>query len=341
MKRTLAAFAAILAASMAAAPGAQLPHSKFTIASLLAVDTTTHTATFRLHKGTEEGKTVWFIVTDASSVAAAKKLRVNYAPSLAKLGPDVIQKAKLNDDATFTFTGAPSFKDTRTYVPGKTGFPPDSATPGGKGDPEYSPFVTLTNEMPGVVINAPIVATGDGPFDVTTHTNTEDRVIAIDTDAGAVTVVLARGFFNGKPIYYLSTEASDPVASSVERATFVPLLSNAAPAAEIPIGVVADGPQTGSAPQGLAFLALQTPLGDDATAANVTKIMSSFNVLSLAPDLKHPYASNAYSPLWNVMVVGTHQTKRLTTYAQIAAQAKAAGFVVNCPVVAYGDDSGY
>jgi hypothetical protein len=323
------------------APAAQLPHAKFTIASAISIDTTTHTVTLPLHKGIEEGKTVWFILTDASDAAIAKKLGLNFAPSLANLGSDAIQKGTKNADGTFTFAGAPSFKATRTYVAGKTGFPPDSATPGGKGDPEYSPFVTLANSMQGVVFNAPIVASGDGPFDVTTHTNTEDRVVAIDTAHETVTLVLARGFFNGKPVYYLSTEASDPVASSVERATYVPLLAKASDAAEIPIGVVADGPQTGSAPQGLAFLALRTPLAEDATLANAATIMSSFNVLSVAPDLKNLYASNGYTPLWNVMVVGAPQTKRLTTYAQIAAGAKAAGFVVNCPVVAYGDDSGY
>jgi hypothetical protein len=341
MKRVFSALAGLLALTIGCAQAAQLPHSKFTITSLLAVDTTTHTATFRLRKGTEEGKTVWFIVTDASNAKAARKLGVNYAPSLAAIGRDAIQKATLNDDATFTFAGAPSFKATRTYVAGSTGFPPASATAGSKGDPEYSPFVTLANTMQGVVFNAPIVATGDGPFDVTTHTNTEDRVVAIDTNAGTVTLVLARGFLNDKPIYYLSTEASDSVASSVERATYVPLLAKAASAAEIPIGVVVDGPQTGPAPQGLDFLALQTPLSVDATTANAATITSSFNVLSAAPSLKNPYADNGYSPLWNVMVVGAKQSRRLTNYAQIAPLAKAAGFVVNCPVVAYGDDSGY
>jgi hypothetical protein len=341
MKRTLSAFAGLLALLMGIAPAAQLPHAKFTIASLIAVDTAAHTATFRLRKGMEEGKTVWFIVTDASNAKSAKMLGVNYSPSLASLGKDAIQKATLNDDATFTFAGAPSFKAQRSYAAGATGFPPTSATPGGKGDPEYSPFVTLTNTMQGVVFNAPIVATGDGPFDVTTHTNTEDRVVAIDTAAGTVTLVLARGFFNDKPIYYLSTEASDPVASSVERATYVPLLAKASSAAEIPIGVVVDGPQTGSAPQGLDFLALQTPLSADAMAANAATIMSSFNVLSAAPSLTTPYVDNGYTPLWNVMVVGEKQSKRLTNYAQIAPLAKPAGFVVNCPVVAYGDNSGY
>ncbi len=340
MKRYLAAIAAVFLLSTAPSQAAQLSHSKFTIASVISVDTTTHTAIFRLRKGTAEGKTVWFIVTDASNAKLAQMLGVNYAPFLASLGLGAVQKATRNDDATFTFTTAPSFSETRTYVPGKTGFPPDSATPGGKSDNAYSPFVTLA-DMPGVVLNAPIVATGDGPFDVTTHANTEDRVIAIDATQGTVTLALARGFFNDKAVYYLSTEASDPVASSVERATFVPSLAKASASAEIPIGVVVNGPQTGSSPQGLAFLALRTPLADDATAANAQAIMSSFNVLSLAPDLKKPYAENGYSPLWNVMVVGTPQAKRLTTYAQIAPIAKAAGFVVNCPVVAYGDNSSY
>ena len=34
----------------------------------------------------------------------------------------------------------------------------------------------LTNSMRGVVFNAPIVAIGDAPSDVTTHADTEDRV---------------------------------------------------------------------------------------------------------------------------------------------------------------------
>lgn len=64
-------------------------------------------------------------------------------------------------------------------------------------------------------------------------------------------------------------------------------------------------------------------------------------MLSGAPDLAHPYADNSYSPLWNVVVVGTPQHKRLTSFAEVAPPAKDAGFVVNCPVVSYGDDTGY
>ena len=84
-----------------------------------------------------------------------------------------------------------------------------------------------------IVYNAPIVATGDGPFDFIHHTNTQDHVVAIDTtpdydiDGPEVTMALAHGFDSGKPILYLSTEASDAMAATLERATFVPLLANA------------------------------------------------------------------------------------------------------------------
>ena len=318
-----------------------LPHAQFTITSAISVDTTTHTATLPLYRGVEEGHTVWFILTDASDPAIAKKLGVNYSPSLKQLGSGAIQKGSKNADGTFTFDGAPSFNATRSYVASATGFPPKSATPGSKADPEYSPFVTLTNSMTGVVFNAPIVAVGDHPSDVTTHTDTEDRVVAIDTEKKTVTLILARGFFNGKPVYYISPDASDPVAAAVERATYAPNLAKASSAAEVPIGVVVDGPQTGDSPQGLAYLALRTPLDRDATLANAATIGSPFNVLSSAPDLANLYGDNGYSPLWNVMVVGAPQKARLTSYAQVAPLAKPAGFVVNCPVVAYGDNSGY
>lgn len=272
--------------------GALLPRAQLTITSAVAVDTVTHTVTLPLHKGTAKGETVWFILTDASDARIAKKLGVNYAPALKQLGAAAVQTGSKNSDNTFTFSGAPSFTAGRTYVAGPHGFPPSSATPGGVAEDTYSPFITLTNSMEGVVFNAPIVATGDHPSDVTTHTDTEDRVVAIDLTKHTVTLVLARGFFDGKPIYYISTEASDPVASSVERATLVSRLAKASESAEIPIGVVADGPQRGTAPQGLAFLALRTPLAADATLTNAATIMSSFNVLSNAPDLAHPYADN-------------------------------------------------
>ncbi len=308
--------------------------SLFFVKSVLAVDTTAHTATFVLHRGTANGESVWYIQTDASDAGVAKARGLDFAPDIANLGSAAIAAATLSG-GTVAFSGAPDFSPARTYVASESGFPPKSATPGGVADAAYSPFVHITG-VAGV-INAPIVATGDGPFDVEHHTNTHDRVIAIDTAKHTVTLVLARGFIDGKPVNYLSTEASDPVASAVERATYVPRLAKARPAAEIPIGVIVNGPFAAMDAQGLAFLALHTPLAEDATAANVTTIGSPFNVLSLVPDMKNPYAENGYSPLWNVMAAGTPQTKRITSYSGIAPIAKPAGFAVNCPAIAFGD----
>jgi hypothetical protein len=332
MKRLSVALTAVL---LAAAPA----HERLTITSALALDTTAHTATLPLYHGMASGKSVWYIITDASDANVAKRFGVNYAPALASIGDAATQRAMRSADGTYVFEGAPNFAQDRILVPGAHGFPPAKAVPGGTADDAYSPFVRAQG-IAGV-IDAPIVATGNGAFDVTTHRNTEDRVLAIDTIKHTVTLTLARGFFNGKPVYYISPEASDPGASAIERATFVPRLAKASPSAEIPIGVVIDGPQTGSAPQGLDYLALRTALGADATLAHAASIGAPFNVLSVAPSLAHPYAQNGYSPLWNAVVVGTPQRTRLTNYAQIAPIGKDAGFVVNCPVVAYGDENDY
>ncbi len=328
----IAACAASVIVGTYAASAATEPGSAFFFKSIVSVDGAKHTVTLPLHRGLAKGETVWYIVTDASDASVARKQGVDYAPDIAKLGGAAIAKARTTAGIV-AFPGAPDFSPERSYVAGATGFPPKSAKPGGVADDAYSPFVEVDGREG--VLNAPIVATGDGPFDVTTHSNTEDRVVAIDTANNTVTLVLARGFVDGKPVFYLSTEASDPIAASVERATYVPRLAKAGSAGAIPIGVLANGPQIGSGVQGLAYLALKTPLGDDATAANAADIGSPFNVLSLAPDIANPYAENGYSPLWSVFVVGDAQAKRLTSYADVAPIAKPVGFVVNCPAIAF------
>ena len=65
-------------------------------------------------------------------------------------------------------------------------------------------------------------------------------------------------------------------------------------------------------------------------------------MLSLVPNVKDLYAQNGYSPLWSAQVVGTPQGARVTSYAAFAALGpKPAGFLVNCPVIAFGDNDGY
>jgi len=330
--------AALLAALFSLSLGAHArAASEKILPSTISVNTQNHTAVLPLYRGSAHGETVWYILTDSSNAATARRLHVIYSPSLATIGTAATQSAR-RVAGQLVFAGAPNFAPTRVFVPSAAGFPPSIAHPGGIADAFYSPFVRVRGERG--IFNAPIIATGNGPFDVLHHRNTEDRVLAIDTKKMTVTLTLARGFFNGKPIYYISPDASNPVAATVERATYVPRLAKAHVAATIPIGVVADGPTGSKDGQGLKYLTLHTPLRADATLANAAHLSAPFNILSLVPNVGHLYASNAYSPLWGVQVLGAPQKTRITSYDAFAALSpKPAGFFVNCPVIAFGDSS--
>src|SRR5260370_1209524 len=116
--------------------------------------------------------------------------------------------------AVVNFAGAPDFSPTRIATPGPNGFPLANFQPAGVAGPGYSPFIRIAGS--NVVYNAPIVATGDGPFDVTYHNNTEDRVLGIHLAPASpqgqflesyADMLLVRGFDAGQPILYLSTDA--------------------------------------------------------------------------------------------------------------------------------------
>jgi len=227
----LALASAGTAGAQSAPEGISLEKSKQTISSALRVDLTRDFATLPLHKGTANGVTVWYVITDSSDAAMADKLGVNFAPKLANAGtkcPACLQEVTSDDpmlgNAPVTFQGAPDFSPTRTIVPGPTTFPAQSSTWGAISGANYSPYVAV--EGSPIVFNAPIVATGDGPFDITTHTNTHDRTLGIDTEAMTTDHLFVRGFANGKSILYLSFDSSDAVTATIERSTFVPALAD-------------------------------------------------------------------------------------------------------------------
>src|SRR5258707_7623015 len=225
-----------------------LPTKNLVLESALQVDLSKETVRLPLYKGTANGHTVWFILTEASDAGLAKNSGLNYAPKLANIGisfPACVQTVTLDSPtadankfgpAIVHFAGEPDFTPTRTLVPGPNGFPPASFSPGAVAGPGYSPFIRIEGST--VVYNAPIVATGDGPFDVTTHTNTADRALAIHIAPSpppprqllesSVDLLLVKGFDAGRPILYLSTEAGDPLAAVLERSVYVPALANAA-----------------------------------------------------------------------------------------------------------------
>ncbi len=213
--------------------GLTLEAERQTITSALRVDLTFEYATLPLHRGSVGGETVWFVVTDVSDAGVARQMGINHAPKLAnvpRMCPACSQEVATSDPllgrAPVEFQGAPDFSPSRSLRRGPAGapFPVQSSAPGAVGRADYSPFVTVGSSP--IVYNAPIVATGDGPFDVTTHRNTHDRTLGIDTVHMTTDHLYVRGFSNGKPILYLSFESSDAFTAMIERSTFVPALAD-------------------------------------------------------------------------------------------------------------------
>jgi hypothetical protein len=315
-----------------------LPRDHLVLESTLQVDLTQETVRLPLYKGTANGHDVWFILTEASDAGLAHNSGLNYAPKLANIAigcPDCVETVTIDaptadqnkfGPATVHFQGEPDFTPTRTLVPGPNGFPPASFSPGAIAGPGYSPFIRIAGS--DVVYNAPIVATGDGPFDVTTHTNTADRVLGIHIaqppfPSGQfldswVDLLVVKGFDAGKPILYLSTEADDPLASVLERATYVPVLAKAAynggddflgSARERLFGFIngqtgADNPQA----QGFQNIVLDGHASQDASAQNTALINALrnggdlLNVFGDFPTLADPRHAQAYSPLWDAQL---------------------------------------
>src|ERR1700747_3549676 len=164
-----------------------LPRDHLTVESAIQVDLSKETVRLPLYKGiaykgTPQQETVWYVLFDASDAGLAHDLGVNYAPKLANIAigdPEAVQTVTLESptpdqnkfgQAVVDFQGAPDFTPTRIAEPGPNGFPLAKFQPGAVAGPGYSPFIRIAGS--GVVYNAPIVATGEGPFDVGHHTDT-------------------------------------------------------------------------------------------------------------------------------------------------------------------------
>jgi hypothetical protein len=314
-----------------------LPRENLVLESALQVDLTKETVRLPLYKGTANGHTVWFILSEASDLGLAKNSGLNYAPKLANIAngcPDCVQTVTQEQptpdqnkfgQAVIHFQGEPDFSPTRSLVPGPNGFPPASFSPGAIAGKGYSPFIRI--EGTSVVYNAPIVATGDGPFDVVHHTNTADRVLGIHIAPPAppgqyldswVDLLLVKGFDAGQPILYLSTEADDPLAAVLERSVYVPALSRASytggddflgSARERLFGFI--NGQTGANnrnAQGFQNIVLDGHAAEDASASNTALINALrnggdlLNVFGDFPTLKDPRHADAYSPLWDAQL---------------------------------------
>jgi hypothetical protein len=322
-----------------------LPRNKLTLQSAIQVNLSNETVRLPLYPGiayagTPHQEKVWYILEDASTSGAADDLGVNFAPKLANIGiscPACVQTVHLINPspeqnhfgpAVISFAGAPDFSPTRIAVPGPDGFPLAKFQPGAVAGPGYSPFIQIAGS--DTIYNAPIVATGNGPFDVTHHTNTEDRVLAIhiapnptDSPSGSfqeswVDMLFVKGFDGGQPIVYLSTDAGQPLTAVLERSTYVPALNDVSfnggddflgSARERLFGFI--NGQTGvNNPQSQGFIHLVKDgfASEDASLSNTALINALrfggdlLNVFGDFPTLIDPRHADAYSPLWDAQL---------------------------------------
>jgi hypothetical protein len=314
-----------------------LPRDHLTEESAIQVDLSKESVRLPLYKGKANGQTVWYTLLDASDQGIAHDLGVNYAPKLGNIGigcPDCVQTVTLDSpspdqnkfgQAVVNFQGAPDFSPTRIADPGPNGFPLVKLQPGAVAGTGYSPFIRIAGSQ--TVYSAPIIATGDGPFDVVHHTNTGDRVLGIHIAGPSapgqyaeswVDLLFVKGFDAGQPIVYISTDAGQPLTSVLERSTYVPALDKAAynggddflgSARERLFGFIngqsgADNKQS----QGFVHLAKDGHVSEDASAENAALIDALrkggdlLNVFGDFPTLDDPRHSQAYSPLWDAQL---------------------------------------
>jgi hypothetical protein len=314
-----------------------LPRDHLTEESAIQVDLSKETVRLPLYKGKANGETVWYVLLDASDQGIAHDLGVNYAPKLGNLAigdPEAVQTVTLESptpaqnkfgQAVVDFEGAPDFSPTRIAEPGPNGFPLAKFQPGAIAGKGYSPFIRIAGSQ--TVYSAPIVATGDGPFDVVHHTNTGDRVLGVHIADAApqgqyaeswVDLLFVKGFDAGEPIVYISTDAGQPLTAVLERSTYVPALDKAAynggddflgSARERLFGFV--NGQTGednAASQGFVHLVKDGHASEDASAGNAALINALrnggdlLNVFGDFPTETDPRHAQAYSPLWDAQL---------------------------------------
>ena len=200
------------------------------------------TITLPLYRGQmASGETVWHILTDTTDSENAAALGLNFSAKLeyARTSAASTRKANYDLNGQLIFEeGTVDFSPVHSVTPGAAPnfFPPTAFQPGSVGDASYSPLVVIENAG-GHVYNAPMVAFNVTDVQLEAFCNgnpdyslVHDKVVSICPSEGTVTIALTPGFSFGRPVLYISTEASDALPAALEGATEAPGLK------DIPIG---------------------------------------------------------------------------------------------------------
>lgn len=320
-----------------------------------AIDLEKGTAKMPLRHGKlPDGTDVWFIITDASDSHIADLHGVNYSPKMAyALTGAATRHARIDKDGTFLFDkGSVDFRPEFKLVAGDAAapFPPKAFQPGSVGDKDYTPLVYIDSSAKGLMFNAPVVSMAkaadldkmcDGDVDLS---KVHDKVVAICPRDGTVTMKLTIGLSFDKPVLYLSTEANDPLVSTLETATYAPALK------DLPFALEDASPGesaerlivTVNGPTGI-----DNPLRQGLNSA-LTDGRGPLNVLGGIPTINLDYSPmwRVFPAVWSNDAIAKGYRTRITSALQAAEleerglihsldgkDFRAVGFIVNCPVV--------
>jgi hypothetical protein len=301
--------------------------------------------TYPLYQGTSRGRTVYYVITDASDLSAAQTLGVNYVPKLARAaGTAAVQDStsEIGTGRGIDFPASVDFSPVHILVPGPAGFPPAAAQPGAVGESGYSPLVQVNFRGQTVILNAPQVANATGQA---------DKVVALDTVHKTLSYRETDGCYDNESVHYASFEASDAGAAAIEDVTYAPSL-NAAPAQGCADAAVV-APTCSREPL-IAFTNGQTGLANPERQGLNAAILDGIPPLNILKEIPEPTSQFDYSPIWEphletwtAAAVAKGFNVRQTDFAtaeQLVTDGLATGFpspaplqpngfVVNCPVV--------
>ena len=262
--------------------------------SALAVDFTYRnaTVTLPLYRGqSPRGENTYYIITESSDYAVAKRMGINYSPKMAMAAGTPGAQAVTLKDGVMRFKGNVDFAPEYKVTPGDppTYFPPKSFIPGAKGDAEWSSMAVLPS---GVVLNVQMVQNASGAH---------DRLKAIDLEKRTVTLSLLDGFHDGKQYYYhLVTDVSADLPAVLEKGVFTPRLAN------VP-GYGKSMPSDKSALLGFSpVLNGSTDMKSGEDQGFSTSLRNGgidpINVFPIPPSNEDASRNNNYSPLWDAHV---------------------------------------
>jgi hypothetical protein len=333
-RRTLNLSALAGAVGYALAPAAAHASGGAKLFNTRVVENADGSVTLPLFRGTSNGDVVWYLLLDSSSGEDAQNLGINRSDKLNNArGTAAVMKVKVIDGVV-DFPASVDFAPSRVVVPGPTGFPPVAASPGAVAQTvngiAYSPLIQMPD---GTIRNAPHIANGTGQA---------DKVRALDTAGGTVRYTETDGFSGGKPVKYVSTDASAPDVAALEGVTFAPAL-NAAPR-------VGDDSSNSSRAGLVAFVNGQTGAANPQRQGLNSALLGEgdpLNVLFWSPN------QGRYSPLWDVHLaqwtpstvaagLNTRQKDAGDIRNRVdqgyitgpgGARFGAVGVVVNCPII--------